>query len=65
MSVTPQTQDRRRNLVEITPAGRTLARQVTSTLSQLTEELIRGFTAQETTALTSLLERATRNLSPR
>ncbi|MDN6795215.1 MAG: hypothetical protein L0L69_09250 [Propionibacterium sp.] len=65
MSVTPQTQDRRRNLAEITPAGRTLARQVTSTLSQLTEELIRGFTAQETTALTSLLERATRNLSPR
>lgn len=65
VSVTPQTQDRRRNLVEITPTGRTLAHEVTSTLSQLTEELLRGFTAQETTALASLLERATRNLSPR
>ena len=55
--------DRRYVLVELTPAGRTLCRELDAIARAANDELLSGFSEDETAQLKSMLQRLTRNAS--
>lgn len=55
--------DRRYALVELTPAGRTLCHELDAIARVANDELLSGFSEDETAQLKSMLQRLTRNAS--
>ena len=55
--------DRRYALVELTPAGRTLCQELDAIARAANDELLSGFSEEETAQLKTLLQRLTRNAS--
>jgi MarR family transcriptional regulator for hemolysin len=55
--------DRRYALVELTPAGRMLCRELDTIARAANDELLSGFSEDETAQLKSMLQRLTRNAS--
>jgi MarR family transcriptional regulator for hemolysin len=55
--------DRRYALVELTPAGRTLCHELDTIARAANDELLSGFSEDETAQLKSMLQRLTRNAS--
>jgi MarR family transcriptional regulator for hemolysin len=55
--------DRRYALVELTPAGRTLCQELDSIARAANDELLSGFSAEETAQLKTMLQRLTKNAS--
>ena len=55
--------DGRYALVELTPAGRTLCHELDAIARAANDELLSGFSQDETAQLKSLLQRLTRNAS--
>lgn len=57
--------DRRYALVELTPAGRSRCPELDAIAREANDQLLAGFSAEETAQLTDMLQRLTTNSAPR
>ena len=57
--------DRRYALVELTPAGRSRCHELDAIAREANDQLLAGFSAEETAQLTDMLQRLTTNSAPR